>query len=106
MVLVCLQPIPRLNIPAYEWWSEGLHGIASSPGVLYSDAVPASTSFPQVITTAASFNTSLYAAIGAAVGLEGRAMAKCVGALRGRLQCPASLWLWGTTHVPCAPCAV
>ncbi len=22
--------IPRLNVPAYDWWSEGLHGIARS----------------------------------------------------------------------------
>jgi beta-glucosidase len=22
--------IPRLDIPAYDWWSEGLHGIARS----------------------------------------------------------------------------
>src|ERR1035437_7820425 len=23
-------PIPRLDVPAYNWWNEGLHGIARS----------------------------------------------------------------------------
>lgn len=25
--------VPRLGLPAYTWWSEGLHGVADSPGV-------------------------------------------------------------------------
>lgn len=24
-------PIPRLNVPPYEWWSEALHGVGESP---------------------------------------------------------------------------
>ena len=44
----------------------------------YDPTVPYTTSFPLVITTGASFNVSLFAAIGAAIGLEGRAMGKCV----------------------------
>ena len=44
--------VPRLNIPDYEWWSEALHGVANSPGVLFNSIVPAATSFPQVTTTA------------------------------------------------------
>lgn len=46
--------VPRLGIPSYNWWSEALHGVA------YTWA----TSFPQVILTAASFNITLFRAIG------------------------------------------
>jgi hypothetical protein len=70
--------VPRLNILAYQWWSEALHGVAFSPGVTFGGNIPAASSFPQVITTAASFNASLYHALGTAVGLEARAMNKYV----------------------------
>ncbi|KAH9664197.1 putative beta-D-xylosidase 6 [Citrus sinensis] len=54
--------IPRLGIPAYEWWSESLHGIASNgPGVNFNGTVSSVTSFPQVLVSAASFNRSLWA---------------------------------------------
>lgn len=33
--------IPRLNIPAYDWWNEALHGVARSG---------AATIFPQAIS--------------------------------------------------------
>ena len=57
--------VSRLGIPKYEWWSEALHGVSYvGPGTKYSNVVPSSTSFPQVILTAASFNASLFEAIG------------------------------------------
>lgn len=57
--------VARLGIPSYEWWSEALHGVSYvGPGTHFSSLVPGATSFPQVITTAASFNTSLFQAIG------------------------------------------
>lgn len=57
--------VPGLGIPSYEWWSEALHGISYvGPGTHFSDLVPGATSFPQVIHTAASFNASLFQAIG------------------------------------------
>ena len=31
--------IERLKVPAYQWWSEALHGIASSPGVHFGGNV-------------------------------------------------------------------
>ena len=31
--------IERLKIPAYQWWSEALHGIAHSPGVHFGGNV-------------------------------------------------------------------
>ncbi|RDX70314.1 putative beta-D-xylosidase 2, partial [Mucuna pruriens] len=58
-------PVPRLGIKGYEWWSEALHGVSNvGPGVKFNALIPAATSFPQVITTAASFNASLWEAIG------------------------------------------
>ncbi|KAF5463181.1 hypothetical protein F2P56_019117 [Juglans regia] len=67
--------IPRLGIPAYEWWSESLHGIATNgPGVSFTGKIAAATSFPQVLVTAASFNRSLWFLIGSAIAVEARAM--------------------------------
>ncbi len=42
--------IPRLNVPAYDYWSEGLHGIARSG---YA------TMFPQAIGMAATWDAPL-----------------------------------------------
>lgn len=68
-------PVERLGVNGYEWWSEALHGVSSTgPGVRFGGAFPGATSFPQVITTAASFNASLWEQIGQVVSDEGRAM--------------------------------
>ncbi|MBA0738970.1 hypothetical protein Gogos_012278 [Gossypium gossypioides] len=67
--------VSRIGIPKYEWWSEALHGVSNvGPGTKFTSLVPGATSFPQVILTAASFNTSLYEAIGKVVSTEARAM--------------------------------
>ncbi|XVF32874.1 hypothetical protein REPUB_Repub17cG0120500 [Reevesia pubescens] len=67
--------VPRLGIKGYEWWSEALHGISNvGPGTKFGGAFPGATSFPQVITTAASFNATLWEAIGRVVSDEARAM--------------------------------
>jgi beta-glucosidase len=57
--------IPRLNIPAYNWWSEALHGVARS-GV--------ATVFPQAIGMAATFDDSLIFQVATAISDEARAM--------------------------------
>ena len=66
--------IPRVGLPAYQWWSEALHGVANSPGVHYSKEAPYSTSFPQIVTTGCSYNKTLWKAIGHAISDEARAM--------------------------------
>lgn len=67
--------VPRLGIKGYEWWSEALHGVSNvGPGTKFGGDFPGATSFPQVITTAASFNASLWESIGRVVSDEARAM--------------------------------
>ena len=56
--------IPRLGIPAYNWWNEALHGVARAG---------TATSFPQAIGMAAMFDDELLQRIGDAVSTEGRA---------------------------------
>ncbi|XP_059652997.1 probable beta-D-xylosidase 5 [Cornus florida] len=67
--------ISRLGVPAYEWWSEALHGVSNTgPGVRFNATVPGATSFPAVILSAASFNASLWYELGRVVSTEARAM--------------------------------
>jgi beta-glucosidase len=56
--------IPRLGIPAYDWWNEGLHGVARSG---YA------TVFPQAIGLAVTWNTSLIERVGDVISTEARA---------------------------------
>lgn len=56
--------IPRLDIPEYNWWNEGLHGVARA-GV--------ATVFPQAIGLGATFDEALLFQIGEAVSTEARA---------------------------------
>lgn len=69
--------IPRLGVPAYQWWSEGLHGIAKSPGVSFNSDNDSdfsySTSFPQPITLGAAFDDDLVHAVASVVSTEARA---------------------------------
>ena len=57
-------PIPRLGVPAYNWWNEGLHGVARA-GV--------ATVFPQAIGMAATFDEPLMHQIGDTISTEFRA---------------------------------
>jgi beta-glucosidase-like glycosyl hydrolase len=56
--------IPRLGIPAYNWWSEGLHGVARAD---------IATVFPQAIGLAATWDTPLVRRVGEVTGIEFRA---------------------------------
>lgn len=66
---------PRLGLPAYQWWSEALHGVAGSPGVTFqpSGNFSYATSFPQPILMAAAFDDALIKKVGTVVSIEGRA---------------------------------
>src|SRR5207248_7483941 len=54
--------IPRLNVPAYDWWSESLHGVASN----------GTTEFPEPIGLAATFDADAIHRMAIMIGTEGR----------------------------------
>jgi beta-glucosidase len=54
--------VQRLNIPAYDWWSEALHGVIA-------DGV---TEFPEPIGLAATFDVRGIHDMATAIGIEGR----------------------------------
>ncbi len=56
--------IPRLDVPAYEWWNEALHGVARAGNA---------TVFPQAIGLSATFDVPLMAQVATAISDEARA---------------------------------
>lgn len=66
-----------MNLSVYNWWNEGLHGVAESPGVTFStdnaSAFGSATSFPQPITLGAAFDDALVYAVASTVSTEARA---------------------------------
>ena len=57
--------VARLGLPPYNWWSEALHGVSNvGPGTRFDDVVPGATSFPNVISMAASFSEAMWKTIG------------------------------------------
>jgi beta-glucosidase len=56
--------IPRLDVPAYNWWNEALHGVARAG---------TATVFPQAIGLAATFDEYLIHEIADVISTEGRA---------------------------------
>jgi beta-glucosidase len=56
--------IPELQVPAYDWWSEALHGVARAGKA---------TVFPEPIGLAATFDDSLIHEMAVVIGTEARA---------------------------------
>jgi beta-glucosidase len=54
--------IPRLHVPAYDWWSESLHGVATN----------GTTEFPEPIGLAATFDADAIHRMALVIGTEGR----------------------------------
>ena len=54
--------ISRLGVPAYDWWSEALHGVLAN----------GTTEFPEPIGLAATFDTPRIHEMATAIGIEGR----------------------------------
>ncbi|KAB8304044.1 hypothetical protein EYC80_005390 [Monilinia laxa] len=66
--------VPRIGLPAYEWWNEALHGLAR--GALWGAAgnnFSYSTSFPQPILIGASFDDELVHNVASQISTEARA---------------------------------
>ena len=53
--------IPRLGIPAYDWWSESLHGVTSD----------GTTEFPEPVGLAATFDTDAIHRMAVVISTEG-----------------------------------
>jgi len=56
--------IPRLDVPAYNWWNEALHGVARAGRA---------TVFPQAIGLAATWDTALMHRVATTIAEEARA---------------------------------
>ncbi|MBD1393373.1 glycoside hydrolase family 3 protein [Mucilaginibacter glaciei] len=69
--------VPRLGIPAYNWWNEGLHGVARAGEA---------TIFPQAIALAATFNEDLIQSVSNVISTEARAKYNLSVARDRRLQ--------------------
>jgi beta-glucosidase len=54
--------IPRLGVPAYDWWSEALHGVVAD----------GTTEFPEPVGLAATFDVPRIHEMATAIGIEGR----------------------------------
>ena len=71
--------IPRLGVPAYNWWNECLHGVARNGRA---------TVFPQAIGLAATWDTALIYRVARAISMEARAKynVSVANGLRGQYQ--------------------
>ena len=67
--------IERLGVPEYNWWNEGLHGVARAG---------TATSFPQSIALGATFDEELLGKIGETISTEGRAKYNEISAMGDR----------------------
>lgn len=77
--------IPRLGIPAYNWWNEALHGVARSG---------TATVFPQAIALAATFDVALVQQVAETVAREGRAKFNAVLERHGETAQYQGLTYW------------
>lgn len=71
--------VERLDVPAYNWWNECLHGVARNGRA---------TIFPQAIGMAATWDTDLMQRVGDVIATEARAKfnASAAKGYRGRYQ--------------------
>ena len=76
--------IERLGIPEYNWWNEGLHGVARGG---------TATSFPQAIGMAAMFDDNMLQQIADTISTEARAKYNAVSA-EGDRDIYHGLTLW------------
>ena len=76
--------VERVGLPAYNWWNEGLHGVARAG---------TATVFPQAIGLAAAFDEELMHEVGGVTGLEARAKYNAASR-RGDRDIYKGLTLW------------
>jgi beta-glucosidase len=77
--------VPRLGIPAYDYWSEALHGVARNGKA---------TVFPQAIGLGATWDSDLLKRVATAISDEGRAKYHSTLKRRGAISQYAGLHYW------------
>lgn len=77
--------IPRLGVPVYDWWNEGLHGVARA-GI--------ATVFPQAIGLAATWDRDTIASMGEVIRTEFRAKYNEAFAKKGATLRYEGLTVW------------
>ncbi len=77
--------IPRLGIPGYNWWSEGLHGVARAGEA---------TVFPQAIGLAATWNVPLTHRVADVIATEFRAKYRATVRADGGSELYRGLTIW------------
>ncbi len=77
--------VPRLGLPAYNWWNEACHGVGRNGRA---------TVFPQTIGLGATFDRALVREIGDAISTEARAKHHAAARARGD---GGSSWYQGLT---------
>ena len=77
--------ISRFHQAAYNWWNEALHGVKQGRSVH-------TTIFPNIITTASSYNTSLFKLLGEMVSTEVRGLANPNPGKHGNTGQGLTLW--------------
>ncbi len=80
--------IPRLGIPAYDYWSEALHGVARNGRA---------TVFPQVIGMASTWDSELILRVATAISDEGRAKFHETMRRKGHTNLYQGLTFWSPT---------
>ncbi|KAJ7226907.1 glycoside hydrolase family 3 protein [Mycena pura] len=67
--------VARLGLPAYQWWNEALHGLATGHGISFASSGNFSfaTSFPQPILLGAAFDDPLVKSVATTISTEARA---------------------------------
>jgi len=77
--------VPRLGIPAYNFWNEGLHGVGRNGRA---------TVFPQVIGMSATWNPDMIKAAASAIGDEARAKFHETLRIKGETNIYQGLTFW------------
>ena len=77
--------VPRLDLPAYNYWNEALHGVARNGRA---------TVFPQAIGMAATWDPDLVQRVASAIGDEGRAKYEAAQRRKGDTGWYQGLTFW------------
>jgi len=88
--------IPELGVPAFNWYTEALHGLINTEGFCLNDTLGGArcaSSFPAAGVLGATFNRSLLRAVGSAIGDEIRAFSNANASWTAGKPVDPAAWL-------------